>query len=238
MVYSRKIPKAYDTGAPNEGARPSPTLWNTVSFLRGLRGLTGFTAMIEVQVERLFVTSLQKALEEHAPEELEVFSQWFDPSARQTHFHVATVIGAVGYLRRNPTLYEKVIDAAGRNASAHAFSDFSPIERRLLGSLPRFGRERLVKYLLHSGLRSIHKDAQLSVTREGENLLLTVDNSLFCHTPAEDGGPKRCHFYAALFAGLLDKADIRCFSVTEQSCRGQGDDNCRFQAVLVQPQAA
>lgn len=194
--------------------------------------------MKEIQVERLFVTSLQKALEEHAPEELEVFSQWFDPSARQTHFHVATIIGAVGYLRRNPALYEKVIAAAGHNASEHAYSDFSPIERRLLGSLPRFGRERLVKHLLHSGLRSIHKDAQLSVKREDENLILTVDNSLFCHTPAEDGGQKRCHFYAALFAGLLDKADIRCYSVTELSCRGQGDDNCRFEAVLEQPKAA
>ena len=131
--------------------------------------------MAEVQVERLFVTSLTRALEEHAPEELEVFSQWFDPSGRDTHFHVATVIGAVGYLRRNPAIYEKVINAAGRNASEHAFGDFSPIERRLLGSLPRFGRERLVKHLLHSGLRSIHKDAQLSVKREGENLLAWSD---------------------------------------------------------------
>lgn len=194
--------------------------------------------MTEVQVERLFVTSLQKALEEHAPEELEVFTQWFDPAGRQTHFHIATVIGAVGYLRRNPGLYQKVIDAAGRNASERAFGDFSSIERRLLASLPRFGRERLVKHLLHSGLRSIHKDAQLSVEKDGEDLLLTVGNSLFCHTPADNGGQKRCRFYAALFAGLLDKADIHCFSVTEQSCRGQGDDRCRFQAVLQEPRAA
>jgi len=194
--------------------------------------------MSEIQVERLFVLSLQKALEEHAPEELEVFSQWFDPSARQTHFHVATVIGAVGYLRRNPSIYEKVIDAAGRNASERAYGDFSQIERRLLASLPRFGRERLVKHLLHSGLRSIHKDAQLSVRRDGEKLLLTVDNSLFCHTPAEDGGQKRCHFYAALFAGLLEKTDIRCYSVTESSCRGQGSDACRFEVLLEQSQAA
>jgi hypothetical protein len=194
--------------------------------------------MTEVQVERVFVTCLQKALEEHAPEELEVFSQWFDPSARQAHFHIATVIGAVGYLRRNPALYKKVIDTTGRAASERAFGDFSSIERRLLGSLPRFGRERLVKHLLHSGLRTIHKDAQLSVKRDGENLLLTVDNSLFCHTPADNGGQKRCQFYSALFAGLLEKADIHCFAVTEQSCRGQGDDNCRFQVLLEQPQAA
>ena len=89
---------AYDNRAPKEWARTRATSKTPRLVSRPK------TAMIEVQVERLFVTSLQKALEEHAPEELEVFSQWFDPSARQTHFHVATVIGAVGYLRRNPTL--------------------------------------------------------------------------------------------------------------------------------------
>ena len=192
----------------------------------------------DVQVERVFVTSLQRALEEHAPEELEVFSRWFDPSARRARFHVATVIGAVGYLRRNPSLYFKVIDTAGRTASERAYGDFSQIERKLLETLPKFGRERLVKHLLHSGLRSIHKDAQLSVKRDGEKLLLTVTNSLFCHTPAEDGGQKRCHFYAALFAGLLEKADIQCYSVTESSCRGQGSDTCSFEALLERHQAA
>ncbi len=192
----------------------------------------------DVQVERVFVTSLQRALEEHAPEELEVFSRWFDPSARRARFHVATVIGAVGYLRRNPSLYFKVIDTAGRTASERAYGDFSQIERKLLETLPKFGRERLVKHLLHSGLRSIHRDAQLSVKRDGEKLLLTVTNSLFCHTPAEDGGQKRCHFYAALFAGLLEKADIQCYSVTESSCRGQGSDTCSFEALLERHQAA
>ncbi len=196
------------------------------------------SAVTDVQVERLFVTSLQRALEEHAPEELEVFSRWFDPSARRTRFHVATVIGAVGYLRRNPSLYTKVIETAGRTASERAYGDFSQIERRLLETLPKFGRERLVKHLLHSGLRSIHKDAQLSVKRDGEKLILTVSNSLFCHTPAEDGGQMRCHFYAALFAGLLDKTDLQCYSVTESTCRGQGSDACRFEALLERPQAA
>lgn len=196
------------------------------------------SAVTDVQVERLFVTSLQRAIEEHAPEELEVFSRWFDPSARRTRFHVATVIGAVGYLRRNPSLYAKVIETAGRTASDRAYRDFSQIERRLLETLPKFGRERLVKHLLHSGLRSIHKDAQLSVKRDDEKLILTVTNSLFCHTPAEDGGQMRCHFYSALFAGLLDKTDIQCFSVTESSCRGQGSDACRFEALLARPQAA
>lgn len=206
----------------------------------GLRSGPGIAMLgtADVQVERLFVTSLQRALEEHAPEELEVFSRWFDPSARRTRFHVATVIGAVGYLRRNPSLYFKVIDTAGRTASERAYGDFSQIERKLLETLPKFGRERLVKHLLHSGLRSIHKDAQLSVRREGEKLLLTVTNSLFCHTPAEDGGQKRCHFYAALFAGLLEKTDIQCYSVTESSCRGQGSDTCSFEALLERHQAA
>ena len=79
--------------------------------------------------------------------------------------------------------------------------------------MPRFGRERLVKHLLHSGLRCIHKDAQVVVKRDGEKLLLNSGNSLFCHTPAENGGQNRCHFYAGLFAGLLEKTESSPFVV-------------------------
>ncbi|HXV64968.1 MAG TPA: hypothetical protein VEK15_29995 [Vicinamibacteria bacterium] len=195
------------------------------------------TSPQDIQVERLFVTSLHRAIEELAPEEMDVFSRWFDPSTRRTRFHVATIIGAVGYLRRNPALYEKVIEAAGKTASERAYADLSPIERRLLEALPRFGRERLVKYLLHSGLRSIHKDAQLSVGKDGDKLILTVTNSIFCCTPADNSG-HRCQFYAVLFEGLLGKTDLRCYSVKEASCRGQGADACRFEALLKEPQAA
>jgi len=191
--------------------------------------------MRDIQVERVFVTCLQRALEEHAPEELEVLSQWFDPTTRATQFHVATVIGAVGYLRRSPALYQRVIETAGMNASEHAYEEFSPIERRLLEKLPRFGRERLVKHLLHSGMRAIHKDAQLSVAKDGDNLIVTVDNSLFCHTPPENQGQNRCQFYASLFSGLLAKTDLGAESVGETECRGQGADSCRFATVIRVP---
>ena len=183
----------------------------------------------DIQVERLFVTCLQKALDEHAPEQLEVFGKWFDLSSRQTRFHVAPVIGAVGYLRKNASIYEKVVEAAGIGASERAYADMSQIERRLLKSLPRFGKERFLKHLLHSGLRSIHKDALLSVQKDNGKFIITVDNSIFCLTPADDGGGHRCQFYAALFAGLLQKTDIPCSSVREVSCRGQGEEACRFE---------
>ena len=191
----------------------------------------------DILVERLFVTSLQNALEVHAPGELEVFSCWFDPSTRQTRFHIATIIGAVGYLRRTPTLYEKVIGAAGRTASERAYGGFSPIKRRLLKFLASFRKGRLVKPLLHAGLRSIHKDALLSVKLKGEKLVVTIDKSLFCHTPADNGRLMRCQFYAALFAGLLEKVDIPCDSVREMTCRGQGDATCSFEALLERPRA-
>ena len=189
--------------------------------------------MVEAVVERLLVTSLQRALEEHAPEELDVFGQWFDPATRETQFHVATVIGAVGYLRRNPALYEKVIETAGRTASARAFNDLSLIERRLIGAMPRFGRARLLKHLLNNGLHSIHRDGRLSIDEDKDRLVVTLTNSLFCLTPAENGGRKRCHFYAALFTGLLEKTDFRCKNVRESACRGQGNESCRFEATPV-----
>ena len=48
----------------------------------------------------------------------------------------------------------------------------------------------------------------------------------------------RCRFYSAMFAGLLEKTDLHCYSVTESRCRGQGSDSCRFEALLARHQAA
>ena len=131
-------------------------------------------------VERKFVASLQKALEEIAPERLEVFEKWFDPADRRPQFHIAPVIGAVGYLRRTPALYHKVMEKAGFYASQWSFLDLPQIERKLSRFRLPIGRDRLLKHLLQSGLRSIHRDGLLETARDGDKLVVTVANSLFC----------------------------------------------------------
>ena len=104
--------------------------------------------MKEDSVERLFLASLRQALEDIAPEQLEVFQKWFDPADRRPRFHIAPVIGAVSYLSRDPALYEKVMDRAGRYASDWSYEHLSPVERKLWSSFPLAGRERAVKRLL------------------------------------------------------------------------------------------
>ncbi len=181
-------------------------------------------------VERMFVASLQKALEEVAPERLEVFEKWFDPTDRRSQFHIASVIGAVGYLRRTPALYHQVMERAGLYASQWSFLDLPQIERKLSRFRLPFGRDRVVKHLLLSGLRSIHRDGQLELARDGKKLLVTVSNSLFCR--AGTGGEEpACEYYAALFAGLLACARQDCSSIIESSCRGLGASACRFDAL-------
>ena len=95
-------------------------------------------------VERKFVASLHKALEEVAPERLEVFEKWFDPADRRPQFHIAPVIGAVGYLRRTPALYHQVMEKAGLYASQWSFSDLPQFERKLSRFRLPFGRDRVV----------------------------------------------------------------------------------------------
>jgi len=188
------------------------------------------TLKADIQVERLIVTSLYRALEEQAPEEMEVFRRWFDPGNRQTQFHVAPLIGAVGYLRRKPDLYERVIETAGTSASARAFASLSQFERRLLKSMPRFGRIRLLRHLLQNGLRAIHKDARVVVTQAEDGLRIQVENSVFCLTPADEStAVTRCHFYSWLLKGLLVQAQIPCESVVEVECKAQGAGACTFE---------
>ncbi len=66
--------------------------------------------MKEDSVERLFLASLRQALEDIAPEQLEVFQKWFDPADRRPRFHIAPVMGPVSSLSSDPALYEKVMD--------------------------------------------------------------------------------------------------------------------------------
>lgn len=180
-------------------------------------------------VERKFVASLHKALEELAPERLEIFEKWFDPADRRAQFHIASVIGAIGYLRRSPDLYHKVMEMAGRYASQWSCLDLPQIKRKIRFRLP-FGRDRLVKHLLQSGLKSIHRDAELETARDGDKLVVTVSNSLFCRTEL-NGGEPTCEYYSALFAGLLACTHEKCSSITESACRSRGDSCCRFEAL-------
>jgi hypothetical protein len=180
-------------------------------------------------VERKFVASLHKALEDLAPERLEIFKKWFDPADRRPQFHIATVIGAIGYLRRSPDLYHKVMEKAGHYASQWSCLDLPRIERKFRFRLP-FGRDRLVKHLLQRGLKSIHRDGELETARDGDKLVVTVSNSLFCRTE-KNGGEPTCEYYSALFAGLLDCTHENWSSITESACRAQGDSSCRFEAL-------
>ena len=190
------------------------------------------TLKADIQVERLIVTSLYRALEEQAPEEMEVFRRWFDPGNRQTTFHVAPLIGAVGYLRRKPELYDRVIEMAGTSASARVIASLSQIERRLFKSMPRFGRIRLLRHLLQNGVRAIHKDARLTVSEEQDRMRIAVENSVFCLTPPDESAPvPRCHFYSWLLRGLLLEVGIACESVVEIECKAQGAERCLFDVV-------
>jgi predicted hydrocarbon binding protein len=179
-------------------------------------------------VERLFLASLWKALQDIAPERLEVFQKWFDPADRRPRFHIAPVMGAVSYLRRDTALYQRVMEQAGRYAADWSFEHLSPLERKLWGSLPRAGRDRAVRRLLRVGLKNIHSDGELEARREGPKLVVTVSNSIFRRTVSGNGPV--CLYYGSLFAGLMERAALRWSLVVESSCGGQGRPECLFEA--------
>jgi len=185
----------------------------------------------ETFVERKFVASLQRALEDVAPEQLEVFAKWFDPADRRPRFHIAPVIGAVGYLRKSPSLYIDIMKTAGEYAAEWCCSELPPFQKRIMNSWVRLGREHLVRRLFRGGIRSIHRDAQMELQRDEESLVITVSNSVFCRTATLSGTGPACVYYSAFFNGLLDCTSEDYASFDESSCRAGGDSVCRFQAL-------
>lgn len=175
------------------------------------------------------MASVHKALEDLAPEKVEVFEGWFDPRDRSPRIHIAPVLGAISYLRRDADLYCRIMERAGRYASQWGYLDRSVFERKLLKTLPLSLRGGLAGYILRSGLARVHRDGRLRVLKDPTRLLVEVDNSLFCRM----GGPAEapiCAYYAALFAGLLDRTALARPPVVESECRAQGARYCRFEA--------
>jgi hypothetical protein len=185
----------------------------------------------ETFVERKFIASLQRALEDVAPEQLEVFAKWFDPADRRPRFHIAPVIGAVGYLRKSPPLYVDVMNKAGEYAAQWCCLELTQFQKKVMNSWVRLGRERLVRRLLRGGIRSIHRDAQMELARDDERLVVTVSNSVFCRTATPSGEGPACVYYSAFFNGLLDCTSEDYASFKESCCRARGDSICQFEAV-------
>jgi predicted hydrocarbon binding protein len=183
-------------------------------------------------VERKFLASLHRAIEDIAPEQLEVFEKWFDPADRRTRFHIAPVIGALGYLRKTPSFYQEVMRKAGGYASQWYCSDIPQLKRKVMLSKLPLGRKRLMRNLLRGSLRSIHRDGELAVDRNGDRLILTLENSLFCRTNGHTATEPTCFYYASFFEGLLTFTHEGCSTVVESHCRGRGDAVCTFEAIL------
>lgn len=185
-------------------------------------------ALKEDPVERLFVASLRSALEDIAPERLDVFENWFPPDDRRPRFHIAPVMGAVSYLSRDPEFYKLAMEKAGRIASVWCYEHVSPVERKFWASLPQAGRERAVRRLLRAGLKNVQRDGELTTRREGPKLLLTLSNSIFCRTVS--GDDPVCLYYASLFSGLMEQAGLRWSVVVESRCGESNRTECRFEA--------
>ena len=184
-------------------------------------------------VERKFVASLHRAIDDIAPEQLEVFEKWFDPGDRRPRFHIAPVIGALGYLRKTPSIYQEVMEKAGNYASQWCCSDIPQFKRKVMQSKLPLGRERLLRNLLRWCLRSIHRDGELELQKNDDTLVLTITNSLFCRTNGRAAEEPTCVYYASLFEGLLGGCTHEgCSSIIESQCRARGDLSCTFEALM------
>ena len=187
----------------------------------------------ESVVERKFIASLHQAVEDIAPEELEVFEKWFAPADRRPRYHIAPVIGVVGYLRKSSSLYLDVMSRAGHLASQWCCLELPQIQKRFVRSWLVPGRERLVRRLLRSGLRKIHRDGELETRRDDDKLIITVKNSLFCRTNTPTGNGPACRYYAALFSGLLGCIQDGHGEMVESRCRAEGAPSCEFESLPV-----
>ena len=182
--------------------------------------------MSDPRIGRFLLAGLHQAIAELLPDRLEFYESWLSVTGlREGTIGIAPLLAALSFLRMEGEMYSRVTTRAGEYAAEWTVSGLSPLQKRLIVSLPVRIRARLalrtVRQLVSAtypeslAIVRLHKDASASVDLRG---------SLFCRV--RDASPRPlCEFYAAAIARVLQRlhvpADLHVDSCRAAS-RGEG----------------
>lgn len=192
----------------------------------GRRGRTRHDPiMTEVRIDRLLAACLHQAIAEGLPDRLEFYEHWLSSAGmRDGRIGAARMLAVVGFLRTEGPAYDRVMERAGRLASAWTIGSLSQFRRRTMAWLPRPLRARMALRLAASIVRTLSRTSRATARCAGAHGRLEIASSLFCDVRGAQAAPL-CRFYLALAVEALGQFDIdaagvvaRCHAVEGSTC--------------------
>lgn len=156
----------------------------------------------EARIGRLLTACLHQAIVDEIPQRLDFYEVWLGADAlRDRGAGMAPMSAVLGFLRTERA-YRQVVTRAGRLAAEWTVSSMSPLERRLIGMLPRRWRARAALRVVARIVRDVCSLSRASARVRKTSARLAVTGSLFC-TVREPQPLPLCEFYVAAATEIL-----------------------------------
>lgn len=171
--------------------------------------------MSETRIGRLLTACLHQAIVDVLPEGLDFYEEWLgSETLRDRGMGPAPMSAVLGFLRTEPA-YGRVMSRAGQLAADWTIDTMPPLQRRLIGMLPRTWRARAALRVAAGIVRQVCSASRTATRVRRSGALLDVTASLFC-TVRERQRLPLCAFYEAVAAGTLARFGLRAVAQIER----------------------
>ncbi len=159
--------------------------------------------MTEARVGRLLAPCLHQAILDQLPQRLEFYEHWLHSEGlRDGSIGLAPMIAVLGFLRTEGAAYDAVVSRAGFLAAEWTIASMSPLERRMIGWLPRPFRARAALGVVRRIVGAICSATKASSRVGRRTAEVSIKSSLFCDVREHQAAPL-CGFYRAVVLGTL-----------------------------------
>lgn len=180
--------------------------------------------MTEARVGRLLAPCLHQAILDVLPQRLEFYEHWLHSEGlRDGSIGLAPMIAVLGFLRTEGA-YDAVVSRAGFLAAEWTIASMSPVERRLIGWLPRPFRARAALGVARRIVTAICSSSKASARVRRRGAQFSIKSSLFCDVREHRSTPL-CGFYRAVAVGTLTALGVpaegrvsQCHAVDGGAC--------------------
>jgi hypothetical protein len=181
--------------------------------------------MTEARVGRLLAPCLHQAILDQVPQRLDFYEHWLHSEGlRDGSIGLAPMIAVLGFLRTEGAVYEAVVSQAGFLAAEWTIASMSPIERRVIGWLPRPLRARAALGVARRIVSAICSSSKASSRVRRRVAEFSVKSSLFCDVREHQSAPL-CGFYRAVASRTLTALGVpaegrvaQCHAVEGGAC--------------------
>lgn len=188
--------------------------------------------MSEPRVGRVLVASLHQAIADLLPTRLEFYENWLNVSGlREGTIGLAPLSAVLSFLRTEGPAYGIITVRAGEYAGDWTVNTLTPLERRIIRSLPAPLRARAALRVARMLVRSTYPGSRAIIRLRGRTASVDLRGSLFCEVREASSLPL-CGFYAAAIGRVMQLFEMHADATVAECRAGGGRKGCLLSVVV------